>query len=164
MNNSDRIAELEAKVKELENKLQTAAKATGQSGQVYIADWMAEDILKEWKDKNAELEAEVAKLKASENTWKGMYEKCKSQKDKASTSLFGNVSNLKAEIDRKEDVILGLKAENLRLSEQLGKCVEVVTELIDAMHRYQMDVEEEPPYAHRQMMDRAKQALLEKGR
>lgn len=37
----------------------------------------------------------------------------------------------------------------------------ILSDLIEAMHQYQMDVEEDPPYKHRVMMDRARQALTD---
>lgn len=35
----------------------------------------------------------------------------------------------------------------------------VMRELVEAMHRYEMDVDDEPPYEHRQIMDKAHKLL-----
>jgi chromosome segregation ATPase len=110
MNDSDRIAELEREL----DKLRSA------------------DLAAPWKNRIAELEAEVARLEARYNADTDMIQQLREELDGASlhpetgVSVVDDVRDLKAEVaDLKSSVVLNynnikeLRAENLRLSEQV---------------------------------------------
>lgn len=52
-----------------------------------------------------------------------------------------------------------MRAEVTRLRAELAEAHGCLSDLLDAMHRYEMDVDCGPTSEHRQMMARARQAL-----
>jgi len=70
-------------------------------------------------------------------------------------------------IDRLHDQIEDMEQEAAQQSEPSTNAVpdawrELMQEFVDAMVDYQMDVEESPPFKHRDMMDRARDLLASK--
>ena len=67
-------------------------------------------------------------------------------------------------IRREEDAQLiasapDLLAERNRLTEDRRELIESLGELVSAMKRYEMDVDDTPPYRHKDMMHRARATL-----
>jgi uncharacterized protein (DUF3084 family) len=60
------------------------------------------------------------------------------------------------DIDQRDAIIADLERE-------LAEARESLKELVQAMHDYQMDVDDPPPYKHVAMMERAYTALREQG-
>ena len=69
-----------------------------------------------------------------------------------------NIRNIPEE---QAERIKQLEAENEALQSRLAKCVDALKEMVEAMKRYEMDVDEEPPFKHRKIMEEAKQTLRE---